>query len=80
MLSIVLLCVSRDDLYRVELDNMAGDEMFYSKVRLTHALKQKNIIMCAYTHNKRAGRSDCGLSPSRKGLGNPIRTIFECVG
>lgn len=23
----------RDDLYRVELDNMAGDEMFYSKVR-----------------------------------------------
>ena len=25
----------RDDLYRVELDNAAGDEMFYSKVRLT---------------------------------------------
>jgi len=25
----------RDDLYRVELDNMAGDEMFYSKVWLT---------------------------------------------
>lgn len=24
----------RDDLYRVELDNMAGDEMFYSKVGL----------------------------------------------
>lgn len=23
----------RDDLYRVELDNMAGEEMFYSKVR-----------------------------------------------
>lgn len=65
-------------MYRVELDNMAGDEMFYSKVRLTHALKQKS--MCAYTHSKRAGRSDCGLSPFRKGLGNLIRTIFECVG
>lgn len=31
----LLCCVlCRDDLYRVELDNMAGDEMFYSKVRL----------------------------------------------
>lgn len=28
--SLVSFC--RDDLYRVELDNMAGDEMFYSKV------------------------------------------------
>lgn len=27
----------RDDLYRVELDNMAGDEMFYSKVRVKEA-------------------------------------------
>lgn len=28
------MSLCRDDLYRVELDNMAGDEMFYSKVRL----------------------------------------------
>lgn len=27
-----LYCLSRDDLFRVELDNVAGDEMFYSKV------------------------------------------------
>lgn len=30
----------RDDLYRVELDNMAGDEMFYSKVRISPSAKK----------------------------------------
>lgn len=48
--SLVSFC--RDDLYRVELDNMAGDEMFYSKVRLilpekTNAYAHKNIkVLC----------------------------------
>lgn len=49
---IILACFFvfyRDDLYRVELDNSAGDEMFYSKVRPTlttkHALMIDNIHM-----------------------------------
>lgn len=59
----------RDDLYRVELDNMAGDEMFYSKVR---------------TDTKESGaNSNPALNPalsSRNGPGSLTRTTFECVG
>ena len=41
-----LLCLlGRDDLYRVELDNMAGDEMFYSKVSDSFAGPVKEITM-----------------------------------
>lgn len=34
-LPLSLYSVSRDDLFRVELDNVVGDEMFYSKVSTT---------------------------------------------
>lgn len=59
----------RDDLYRVELDNMAGEEMFYSKVRTD-------------AEDSRANRSralNAALS-SRNGPGSQTRTTFECVG
>lgn len=49
----VCVCVfCRDDLYRVELDNMAGDEMFYSKVRfiLFHTHKTKCILIIDHLH------------------------------
>uniref|UniRef100_A0A7N6BFX6 Sema domain-containing protein n=1 Tax=Anabas testudineus TaxID=64144 RepID=A0A7N6BFX6_ANATE len=36
---------ARDDLYRVELDNMAGDEMFYSKKR-TWESNKNDIRVC----------------------------------
>lgn len=38
-----LLHGCRDDLYRVELDNMAGDEMFYSKVRLVSLFLSSHV-------------------------------------
>lgn len=49
----VLSCFFRDDLYRVELDNMAGDEMFYSKVRLIfwHTHKTEHTLLTD-THGK----------------------------
>lgn len=42
------LCV-RDDLFRVELDNVVGEEMFYSKVRTeTHThTRAYTQILCA---------------------------------
>ncbi|TWW57833.1 hypothetical protein D4764_07G0005520 [Takifugu flavidus] len=36
---------SRDDLFRVELDNVAGDEMFYSKKR-TWESNKNDIRIC----------------------------------
>lgn len=59
----------RDDLYRVELDNMAGEEMFYSKVRTdTKKWRTRNIP----TLNS--------ALPYRNGPGSPTRMTFECVG
>lgn len=59
----------RDDLYRVELDNMAGEEMFYSKVRMD--TKERR------TRNNPTLNS---ALPYRNGPGSPTRTTFECVG
>lgn len=61
----------RDDLYRVELDNMGGDEMFYSKVRTdtkeSSANNNNNLTMN-------------GVLSSRNGHGSPTRMTFEYVG
>lgn len=59
----------RDDLYRVELDNMAGDEMFYSKVRAD--TKESR------TNSNRALNTALSF---RNGPGSPTRMTFECVG
>lgn len=59
----------RDDLYRVELDNMAGDEMFYSKVRAD--------TMESGANSNRA--LNAALS-SRNEPGSLTRMTFECVG
>lgn len=56
-------------MYRVELDNMAGDEMFYSKVRADtkeSRAKGKWVLNAALSF--------------RNGPGSPTRMTFECVG
>lgn len=59
----------RDNLYRVELDNMAGDEMFYSKVRTD--TKESRAT------SNRALNAELS---SRNGPGSPTRMTFGCVG
>ncbi|KAG7266572.1 hypothetical protein CRUP_011157 [Coryphaenoides rupestris] len=58
---------ARDDLYRVELDNMAGDEMFYSKKR-TWESNKNDIRVCRMKgkHELGAGETRLHAVPSSK--------------
>ena len=62
-LSLCLFVYFRDDLYRVELDNIAGDEMFYSKVSRTLFLHHCSLT--AYTDtqtHKHTNTQTCTLT------------------
>ena len=67
---------------------MAGDEMFYSKVRLvllhTHktkdALKTNKTHTHTHTHTRIKYILTVARSFGRNGRGNPIKTTSECAG
>jgi len=79
----VCVCVCRDDLYRVELDHVSGDEMFYSKVSPCPALCLLHTHNCMFEHfaypPMDVGDDFIPLSFCRKGRGNPIRMTSASV-
>lgn len=51
-----MLALSRDDLYRVELDIIAGDEMFYSKVSSYWMRHTRHLQLLGYFTYNQAGK------------------------
>uniref|UniRef100_A0AAQ6ABY4 Sema domain-containing protein n=1 Tax=Amphiprion ocellaris TaxID=80972 RepID=A0AAQ6ABY4_AMPOC len=86
-----VLC--RDDLYRVELDNMAGDEMFYSKKR-TWESNKNDIRVCRMKGkhegecrnfikvllSQHSGLFVCGTNAFNPLCANYTRDTLEMVG
>ncbi|KAK0141397.1 Semaphorin-6B [Merluccius polli] len=83
---------ARDDLYRVELDNMAGDEMFYSKKRTWESNKNdirgvqnegearecRNYIKVLLSHHD--GLFVCGTNAFNPLCANYTRDSLEMAG
>ncbi|XP_061550379.1 semaphorin-6B-like [Phycodurus eques] len=65
---------ARDDLYRVELDNLAGDEMFYSKKR-TWESNKNDIRVC-----RMKGKHEGSLSRARAVPWNIDAVIYRSLG
>uniref|UniRef100_A0A3P8W4F9 Sema domain, transmembrane domain (TM), and cytoplasmic domain, (semaphorin) 6Ba n=1 Tax=Cynoglossus semilaevis TaxID=244447 RepID=A0A3P8W4F9_CYNSE len=87
------LYIGADDLYRVELDNMAGDEMFYSKKRTWESNKNdirvcrmkgkhegecRNFIKVLLSHQD--GLFVCGTNAFNPLCANYTRDTLEMVG
>ncbi|XP_028833156.1 sema domain, transmembrane domain (TM), and cytoplasmic domain, (semaphorin) 6Ba isoform X2 [Denticeps clupeoides] len=84
---------ARDDLYRVELDNVAGDEMFYSKKR-TWESNRNDIRICRMKGkheeecrnfmkvllNQHGGLFVCGTNAFNPLCANYTRDTLELVG
>lgn len=68
----------RDDLFRVELDNVVGEEMFYSKVRFYPSNTHPHNL-CAEKKRPSLLNFTRVLLCYRRGRGNPTKMTSESV-